>query len=558
MAVINGTLENDNWDNALYGTEFADLINMKAGDDWLVQSYGSDGIFGGDGFDVVMYGDLSGGVIINQTNVERLGVAAFSTLKDNGDIDSFDSVEAFHGTNFDDSIFMSIDGYAFGEGGNDFLTCVAPSGTNGFFIPGLGADTVVGNGSTGIAYNEELWDDPEIEALHRGITVVVTDVNEGFVIDRGGFEDVFSGVAYVYGSLYNDVMIAGTGDAHFEGLDGNDYLYGGSGNDLLTGGAGKNLLDGKSGSDYYVYEYDGNTTIRDESGTDTIALIRPDDTYFEKMYYVGTTLKIESTDGDTLTIQKFSNIEFIHWTGPTFDYSISTADIFAGTLSNDSITTSTVGYVEVYAADGNDTITVRAGGSWVSCDAGNDTAFGGSGGDAIYGDFRADAFGNDSIKGLAGADSLNGDGGKDTLDGGSENDLLEGGAGNDFLYGGTGMDILTGGDGSDRFVFTLVTETTTGATTCDQITDFVRGQDKIDLGAIDASTITTGNNSFVFKGTSAIGTSNDGEIYYRQFNNEGTDQDYTLVYIDNDKDVTAEAVIKLTGLVALSSADFVL
>ncbi len=95
-------------------------------------------------------------------------------------------------------------------------------------------------------------------------------------------------------------------------------------------------------------------------------------------------------------------------------------------------------------------------------------------------------------------------------------------------------------------------------TACDQITDFVKGQDKIDLGVIDASTITTGNNSFVFKVTSAIGTSNDGEIYYRQFNNEGTDQDYTLVYIDNDKDVTAEAVIKLTGLVALSSSDFVL
>ncbi len=146
----------------------------------------------------------------------------------------------------------------------------------------------------------------------------------------------------------------------------------------------------------------------------------------------------------------------------------------------------------------------------------------------------------------------------DSANGLGGNDTMYGYDGNDTLTGGAGKDYLEGGDGNNTFVFNAVSETGNSSSTCDLITDFWHGYDKINLSAIDASTILTGNNAFVFKGTAAFGTSSSGEIYYKQFNNAGTANDYTLVYIDNDKDSASEAIIKLTGLITLTASDFYL
>ncbi|WP_151718480.1 calcium-binding protein [Gemmobacter serpentinus] len=87
------------------------------------------------------------------------------------------------------------------------------------------------------------------------------------------------------------------------------------------------------------------------------------------------------------------------------------------------------------------------------------------------------AAGNDTLNGVAGNDTLKGLLGNDRLDGGVGKDSLDGGAGNDRLIGGAGADTLTGGAGADRFVFTARTDKG------DVITDFVRGQDKIEIAA---------------------------------------------------------------------------
>jgi hypothetical protein len=96
-----------------------------------------------------------------------------------------------------------------------------------------------------------------------------------------------------------------------------------------------------------------------------------------------------------------------------------------------------------------------------------------------------------------------------------------------------------------------VSESATVAT-ADVITDFAVGTDKIDLSAIDASTILGGNNAFSFNGTTKFGTSTQGEIYYKKFS------DHTMVYIDNDGDNGVEMAIRLTGLHNLTASDFVL
>ena len=65
-------------------------------------------------------------------------------------------------------------------------------------------------------------------------------------------------------------------------------------------------------------------------------------------------------------------------------------------------------------------------------------------------------------------------------------------------------------------------------------------------------------NTFTFDGTTKFGTSNQGDIYYKKFNNSGTANSYTIVYIDNDNDSAVEMAIRLTGLHNLTASDFVL
>ena len=80
------------------------------------------------------------------------------------------------------------------------------------------------------------------------------------------------------------------------------------------------------------------------------------------------------------------------------------------------------------------------------------------------------------VDGAGGNDRILGRGRNDTLLGGTGNDTLVGGGGNDRLVGGEGNDVLVGGPGRDIFVFAP------GGGT-DRINDFVKGEDRIDLGA---------------------------------------------------------------------------
>jgi RTX calcium-binding nonapeptide repeat (4 copies) len=166
--------------------------------------------------------------------------------------------------------------------------------------------------------------------------------------------------------------------------------------------------------------------------------------------------------------------------------------------------------------------------------------------------------GYNQIFGGAGNDRISGLGGNDKLFGGIGRDTLNGGSGNDTLLGDRGEDTLIGGTGSDVFRFKAIGESSTTLSAVDNIGDFLRGTDKLDLRLMDASVILNGNNTFVFRGSSNIGTSISGEISYRKVDNVGASNDYTLVRIDNDRDSSAEAIIRLDGLFNLTSSDFIL
>ncbi|QXE24054.1 hypothetical protein B6N60_02757 [Richelia sinica FACHB-800] len=90
---------------------------------------------------------------------------------------------------------------------------------------------------------------------------------------------------------------------------------------------------------------------------------------------------------------------------------------------------------------------------------------------------------NDSITGSNARDDLFGGLGNDTLRGQDGNDRLFAEQGDDILFGGFGNDTLYGGTGNDQFVLEYFDDSTITFNQ-DLVTDFVKGQDKIDLRTI--------------------------------------------------------------------------
>lgn len=119
---------------------------------------------------------------------------------------------------------------------------------------------------------------------------------------------------------------------------------------------------------------------------------------------------------------------------------------------------------------------------------------------------------DDMLTGDKGVNIIDGGAGDDVLNGGEGRDTLIGGAGNDRLVGGRGADMLTGNAGSDMFVFAALDHLSAGKTKTDMITDFVAGEDMIDLSGIDAI-LGGGDDAFTFIGNGRYsGTA--GELRY--------------------------------------------
>ncbi len=202
---------------------------------------------------------------------------------------------------------------------------------------------------------------------------------------------------------------------------------------------------------------------------------------------------------------------------------------------------------------GNDTLDGGSGDDTLNGGDGNDKLFGGSHGEDILNGGN----GNDTLDGGSYNDILNGDAGDDILMGGvSGEDILNGGAGNDILIGGDNADRLTGGTGNDIFRYLAKGDTGLTSGTRDVITDFVQGQDKIDLSAIDANTSLFAPGDQAFTLLSKVGASFTGaaQLRYNYVFINGVE--HTMIEANTDTGSLADFQIALVGHFTLTPSDF--
>lgn len=284
-----------------------------------------------------------------------------------------------------------------------------------------------------------------------------------------------------------------------QGLDGNDTLYGFNGDDNLNGGAGNDILTGSSGNDT-LEGGNGDDSLDDGEGVDTLLGGLGDDS-------------LKGGNGQ---------------------------DNLAGNNGDDTLSGGN-GDDELDGGNGADMLMGDAGNDTLNGYNDNDTLKGGSGNDSLLGER-----GDDHLEGDAGDDSLDGGLGNDTLIGGLGNDTVQGGSGNDVLISDAGNDQLTGGAGNDMFKFL-----SKSSYSLDVINDFSKGQDRIDLSALDANSATPEKDSFTFIGNKAFNSSNaTGQLHF--------DPVQHILSGSTNADTQAEFAIQLIGINSLSMTDLVL
>jgi len=338
-----------------------------------------------------------------------------------------------------------------------------------------------------------------------------------------------------------------------------ENAVGGSGNDTLIGNAVANVLTGNAGIDTVSYR-SAIAGVNASLATGGISGYAAGDTY------VG----IENLEGSAFVDSLYGDANANVLSG------LAGGDLLSGLGGNDTL----------FGGDGNDRLDGGADNDRLDGGIGNDTLLGGTGLDVLLGgdgndqlDGGADndqldgGIGNDTLLGGTGLDTLLGGDGNDSLDGGADDDQLDGGIGNDVLIGGSGNDLLLGGDGTDRLdggigadrlLGGLGADTLTGGagndvfafTTTDKvtdiITDFVRGQDKVDLTGIDAIAARDGVQAFRYIGGGNFTGGQGGQLRFYTEGNNG------FLAGDVDGDRVADFTIRLDGVTRFQVGDLIL
>ena len=308
------------------------------------------------------------------------------------------------------------------------------------------------------------------------------------------------------GVIKNDLLLGGHGASDLYGFSGKDELHGGNGDDRLFGGYGDDLLYGEEDNDELEGEQ-GSDKLFGDAGDDLII----GGTGKDSLYGGAGMDSLYGGDGNDL-LDGSSDADFMDGGNGADTYYLDNAKDVARDSSID--TARDVVFLTSFWAGG------------YTLDTGIE-------------DGVLDALAHNAM--------LVGNLGDNKLTGNGSDNTLNGGGGADTLTGGAGADRLTGGSGNDVFCFASLADLGLGQGR-DVITDFTRGQDKIDLSLIDANLEKFGDQAF------SLVTSGFGKVAGQVKYADG------IVSINTDTDTAAEYEIQLIGKApgALSALDFVL
>ncbi|WP_147126235.1 calcium-binding protein [Shimia ponticola] len=521
------------------GSEVADTIQAGAGRDILQGGRGADVLTGGAGADRFVFGPATEGARITDFDAatgDRIDLSDF--------VRSFDFVTLVLGGAGKGGGDEIVDHNAVrGHGGSShfFITVTQVGDDTELTItqraPVAGSAPVELDFTltlTGVTAAELTLDD---FVLSNELVEPVPNAQRGVAVVRPETDDT---PGIVEGSELADIIDAGFVDADgdeidgadglddvIEAGDGDDIINAGDGNDTIDGGAGADTINGGDGVDTITYansdagirlslgagglegfggdaagdqlndveiiigsDFDDNITsfgqeIHGGAGSDVIRLEAAVDVFggigsdiiqvindagFDGSIFDG------GADGDRFRISRsgetdlrgatFVDIEQLDIRPSLF---LAEVTINADQMTFDSVRVSFKGSGEL-TIHMEDLTEFDLSGYTIFVDRANQ-------GVTYETIFEGDDDG-ETITGATGFENtIFGRGGADTLTGGTKADLIDGGADNDILSGGAGADILTGGAGADTFVFTAATD-------ADTITDFIQGEDLIDLSPL--------------------------------------------------------------------------
>lgn len=437
--------------------------------------------------------EIAGGgaaILVNLGTVSFLGVDSNRALDGFGNLDTLSSIEHAIGTRFDDGFIGSSSG--------------------NLFDGGAGADSMVGLGGND--------------------TYVVDDASD-FVNETatgsGGDDLVRSWITFALGTNFERLEllgggnIDGTGNAlnnTITGNSGSNTLDGGDGNDSLAGAGGADTLIGGAGNDTFVLG-DGTDSVDDVSGTDTITST------------INRSLALFSTIENLILLgtatQGTGNVLRNSITGNTLANLLDggvNIDTLAGGAGNDTYVVTTGDVLTETSGQGTDT--VRASQSYVLASSANIEKL--------------------ETVSLTATTAIN-------LTGNALAQSITGNNGANKITGGGGKDTMSGKLGKDTFDFNAISDLTKSSSTTDVITDFTKGQDKIDLSTIDASSKAAGNQAFTLlttKGAAFTGVA--GQLHYKALGSN------TLIEGDLNGDKKADFALLLLGSKTLAKTDFIL
>lgn len=339
-----------------------------------------------------------------------------------------------------------------GRGGDDVITGGPDSdGLAG----GAGADTFVYTAvtdSNAVGYDnlydfETGVDRVDLTALSSSAVTILRQGGSSFLFAStatGTFQLVSAGHAInaddlilsgahgvtVEGSGAVDLLRGSSRADRLVGLDGDDVLFGGGGADQLEGGAGQDGLDGGAGNDVIIGGA-GADGLAGGAGADIFRLVSATDSNvagYDNLYDFETGV-------DRIDLAGFgvAGVNLIREGGSTYLFGTSTNGPFQLIAAGRAI-------------NGSDLVLPT----------------------------------NLAVAMAGGADA-------DLLIGGDGGDRINGGAGDDILIGGVGADLISGGAGADTFRYRSLVESTDSNR--DNLFDFQTGVDRIDLSALNVTTV---------------------------------------------------------------------